>query len=37
MAKANAAARKAQAAAEARDKAWDSRMKRTLGSICQGC
>ncbi|MFE1599352.1 hypothetical protein [Methylobacterium sp. ID0610] len=23
--------------AAARDKAWDSRMKRTLGSICKGC
>lgn len=29
--------RKAQAATAARDKAWDSRMKRTLGSICHGC
>ncbi len=29
--------RKAQAATAARDKAWDARMKRTLGSICQGC
>ncbi|SFU55256.1 hypothetical protein SAMN02799631_01163 [Methylobacterium sp. 174MFSha1.1] len=31
------ALRKAQAATAARDKAWDSRMKRTLGSICHGC
>ncbi|ACL56609.1 hypothetical protein [Methylobacterium nodulans] len=23
--------------AAARDKAWDARMKRTLGSICTGC
>ncbi|AWN49633.1 hypothetical protein DK419_27585 [Methylobacterium terrae] len=29
--------RKAQAATAARDKAWDARMKRTLGSICHGC
>lgn len=29
--------RKAQAATAARDKAWDVRMKRTLGSICHGC
>lgn len=28
---------KAQKAAEARDKAWDSRMRSTLGSICRGC
>ncbi|TGD94743.1 hypothetical protein [Methylobacterium nonmethylotrophicum] len=32
-----AAASKAQAATAARDKAWDARMKRTLGSICHGC
>ncbi|MBK3423726.1 hypothetical protein HPY25_17690, partial [Methylobacterium sp. IIF4SW-B5] len=31
------ASRKAQAATAARDKAWDARMKRTLGSICHGC
>lgn len=31
------ALRKAQAATAARDKAWDVRMKRTLGSICHGC
>ncbi|KMO12859.1 hypothetical protein [Methylobacterium platani] len=31
------ALRKAQAATAARDKAWDARMKRTLGSICHGC
>ena len=28
---------KAQKAAAARDKAWDARMRTTLGSICRGC
>ena len=28
---------KAQKAAEARSKAWDGRMRRTMGSICNGC
>ncbi|AIQ89899.1 MAG: hypothetical protein CL858_29340 [Cupriavidus sp.] len=28
---------KAQKAAEARSKAWDSKMRHTMGSICQGC
>jgi len=28
---------KAQKAAEARSKAWDSRMRNTMGSICHGC
>jgi hypothetical protein len=28
---------KAQKAAEARSKAWDSKMRNTMGSICHGC
>ncbi len=28
---------KAQRAAQARDKAWDSKMNKTMGSICKGC
>lgn len=28
---------KAQRASAARDKAWDSKMRTTMGSICQGC
>ncbi|GJD81072.1 hypothetical protein [Methylobacterium gregans] len=32
-----AAMLKAQQAAEARNKAWDSKMRSTLGSICRGC
>ncbi|GEP08697.1 hypothetical protein [Methylobacterium gnaphalii] len=28
---------KAQKAAAAREKAWDSKMRRTMGSICSGC
>ena len=28
---------KAQKAAEARSKAWDSKMRHTMGSICHGC
>ena len=28
---------KAQKASAARDKAWDARMRTTMGSICQGC
>jgi len=28
---------KAQKDAEARNKAWDSKMRSTLGSICRGC
>lgn len=28
---------KAQRAAAERDKAWDAKMRRTLGSICTGC
>ena len=28
---------KAQKAAAARDKAWDAKMRTTLGSICRGC
>ena len=28
---------KAQKAAEARSKAWDSKMHNTMGSICHGC
>ena len=28
---------KAQRAAAARDKAWDSKMRTTMGSICKGC
>ena len=28
---------KAQKAAEARSKAWDGRMRSTMGSICHGC
>ena len=28
---------KAQRAAAARDKAWDAKMRTTLGSICRGC
>jgi hypothetical protein len=28
---------KAQKAAEARNKAWDTKMRTTLGSICRGC
>lgn len=28
---------KAQRAARERDKAWDAKMNRTMGSICQGC
>jgi hypothetical protein len=28
---------KAQKAAEARSKAWDSKMRSTMGSICHGC
>ena len=28
---------KAQKAAEARSKAWDGKMRRTMGSICNGC
>ena len=28
---------KAQKAAEARSKAWDSKMHHTMGSICHGC
>jgi len=32
-----AAMAKAQRAAAARDKAWDSKMRTTMGSICKGC
>ncbi|GJE29067.1 hypothetical protein [Methylobacterium organophilum] len=32
-----AAMLKAQKAAETRNKAWDQRMQRTMGSICKGC
>lgn len=32
-----AAMLKAQKDAEARNKAWDSKMRSTLGSICRGC
>jgi hypothetical protein len=28
---------KAQRAAADRDKAWDSKMRTTMGSICKGC
>lgn len=28
---------KAQRAARERDKAWDAKMNRTMGSICKGC
>ncbi|NEU14227.1 hypothetical protein G3T14_19135 [Methylobacterium sp. BTF04] len=28
---------KAQRTAAARDKAWDSKMRTTMGSICKGC
>lgn len=28
---------KAQREAAARDKAWDSKMRTTMGSICKGC
>lgn len=28
---------KAQKAAEARNKNWDTRMRKTMGSICSGC
>ena len=28
---------KAQKAAAARDKAWDTKMRTTMGSICKGC
>ncbi|MEH3117695.1 MAG: hypothetical protein PGN25_08910 [Methylorubrum populi] len=28
---------KAQRAAQERDKAWDAKMNRTMGSICKGC
>ena len=28
---------KAQKAAEARSKAWDTKMRSTMGSICSGC
>jgi len=28
---------KAQKAAEARSKAWDSKMRHTMGTICSGC
>lgn len=28
---------KAQRAAQARDKAWDAKMNKTMGSICRGC
>lgn len=28
---------KAQRAAAARDKAWDTKMRTTMGSICKGC
>jgi len=28
---------KAQKAAEARSKAWDAKMRNTMGSICHGC
>ena len=28
---------KAQREAETRNKAWDSRMHKTMGSICKGC
>lgn len=28
---------KAQKAAAARDRAWDAKMRSTLGSICRGC
>ncbi|MCJ2035629.1 hypothetical protein [Methylobacterium sp. J-068] len=28
---------KAQRAAAARDKAWDNKMRTTMGSICKGC
>ena len=28
---------KAQKASAARDKAWDAKMRTTLGSICRGC
>ena len=28
---------KAQKAAETRSKAWDTKMHRTMGSICHGC
>lgn len=33
----DAAMVKAQKAAEARSKAWDSKMHNTMGSICHGC
>ncbi|MFD0934852.1 hypothetical protein ACFQ12_06595, partial [Methylobacterium trifolii] len=32
-----AAMLKAQKASQARDKAWDSKMHDTMGSICRGC
>lgn len=32
-----AAMLKAQQASQARDKAWDSKMRSALGSICRGC
>jgi hypothetical protein len=32
-----AAMQKAQKAAEARSKAWDSKMHKTMGTICNGC
>ena len=28
---------KAQRASAARDKAWDAKMRTTMGSICKGC
>ncbi len=28
---------KAQKAAEERNKAWDAKMRRTMGTICNGC
>lgn len=28
---------KAQKAADARNQAWDSKMRKTMGSICSGC
>lgn len=28
---------KAQKQADERNKAWDSKMKKTMGSICSGC
>ncbi|GEP01417.1 hypothetical protein [Methylobacterium haplocladii] len=28
---------KAQKAADTRNKAWDSKMRKTMGSICSGC